>query len=256
MRRYDGHRLRKFRFLGAQLQLVGYRTIYADVSGRAPAWGLSNNATGSGTSTGGEADYATQATISGSKDGHIVMIGGSGVHISGPVDFDNNVNMASHRINNLAAGVAGTDAVNLDQLNAAIKAAGDNPYVVTNTGTYAAATPAKAGGSGTAIGANANASGISAVALGGNTTATGQNALAIGTLSRATAAETVAVGVSANAQAVNSTALGRGAASTAPTRSRSVTDRWRIARTAYPSVRGRCNVRSRTWQPVRRIRTP
>ncbi|WP_436967878.1 YadA-like family protein [Burkholderia multivorans] len=176
---------------------------------------MSNNATGSGTSTGGEADYATQATISGSKDGHIVMIGGSGVHISGPVDFDNNVNMASHRINNLAAGVAGTDAVNLDQLNAAIKAAGDNPYVVTNTGTYAAATPAKAGGSGTAIGANANASGISAVALGGNTTATGQNALAIGTLSSATAAETVAVGVGANAQAVNSTALGRGAASTA-----------------------------------------
>ncbi|WP_334011659.1 YadA-like family protein [Burkholderia cepacia] len=150
----------------------------------------------------------------GGTDGHLVVYGANGVHISGPADFNNNVNMTNHRITGLAAGTAGTDAVNLNQLNSAIAAAAgtSNPYVVTNTGTYAAATAARAGGSATAIGANANAGGTSAVALGGNTVATGQNAVALGTLANATGAETVAVGVSARATGNNSTAMGRGAA--------------------------------------------
>ncbi|WP_425127270.1 YadA-like family protein [Burkholderia cepacia] len=84
--------------------------------------------------------------------------------------------------------------------------------MVTNTGTYATAAAARAGGSATAIGANANAGGTSAVALGGNTVATGQNAVALGTLANATGSETVAVGVSARATGSNSTAMGRGAA--------------------------------------------
>ncbi|ESS37750.1 hypothetical protein P355_0468 [Burkholderia cenocepacia KC-01] len=142
------------------------------------------------------------------------MYGQNGVHVSGPADFNSNVNMTNHRITGLAAGTAGTDAVNLNQLNSAIAAAAttSNPYVVTNTGTYAAATAARAGGSATAIGANANAGGTSAVALGGNTVATGQNAVALGTLANATGSETVAVGVSARATGNNSTAMGRGAA--------------------------------------------
>ncbi|RQU74699.1 hypothetical protein DF049_24445 [Burkholderia cenocepacia] len=161
----------------------------------------------------GQASAATEAGISGTVDGHLFLLGGSGVHLRGPVDVDSNFNMTNHRINNLAAGTAGTDAVNVNQLNAAIKAAGTaNPYVVTNTGTYAAATAARAGGSATAIGANANAGGTSAVALGGNTVATGQNAVALGTLANATGSETVAVGVSARATGNNSTAMGRGAA--------------------------------------------
>ncbi|WP_230469058.1 MULTISPECIES: YadA-like family protein [Burkholderia] len=180
-----------------------------------PSFMLYNNTTPAGSGAG-VASAATEAGIMGSSDGHLVLLGGSGVHITGPADFDNNVNMTSHRINNLAAGVAGTDAVNLNQLNAAVAAAGsDNPYVVTNTGTYAAATPAQAGSSATAIGANANASGLSAVALGGNTVASGVNGVAIGTLAQATGWETVAVGVGANAQGANSTAVGRGATSTA-----------------------------------------
>ncbi|KUY78024.1 hypothetical protein WI27_14995 [Burkholderia cepacia] len=142
------------------------------------------------------------------------MYGANGVHISGPADFNNNVNMTNHRVTGLAAGTAGTDAVNLNQLNSAIAAAAAtaNPYVVTNTGTYAAATAARAGGSATAIGANANAGGTSAVALGGNTVATGQNAVALGTLANATGSETVAVGVGARATGSNSTAMGRSAA--------------------------------------------
>ncbi|WP_277626117.1 ESPR-type extended signal peptide-containing protein, partial [Burkholderia cenocepacia] len=177
------------------------------------AFQLYNHSNGAGGGVG-QPSAATEAGISGSKNGHLVLLGGSGVHIVGPADFDNNVNMTNHQVKNLAAGTAGTDAVNLNQLNSAIAAAKtpDNPYVVTNTGTYAAATAARAGTSGTAVGANANAGGISAVALGGNTVATGQNAVALGTLANATGSETVAVGVSARATANNATAVGRAAA--------------------------------------------
>ncbi|MDI9679738.1 YadA family autotransporter adhesin [Burkholderia cenocepacia] len=114
---------------------------------------------------------------------------------------------------NAAAGTNGTAAVNLDQMNTALddSEVADNPYVVTNTGTYASAIPAQAGGSATAIGANANANATSAVALGGNTVATAQNAVALGTLANATGSETVAIGVSARAAGNNSTSLGRSA---------------------------------------------
>ncbi|QND98074.1 adhesin YadA precursor [Burkholderia cenocepacia] len=177
--------------------------------GHAPSFILGNNA-----NTNGASGLAQTASVMGSTDGHLVLYGQNGVHVSGPADFNSNVNMTNHRITGLAAGTAGTDAVNLNQLNSAIAAAAttSNPYVVTNTGTYAAATAARAGGSATAIGANANAGGTSAVALGGNTVATGQNAVALGTLANATGSETVAVGVSARATGNNSTAMGRGAA--------------------------------------------
>ncbi|WP_265181091.1 YadA-like family protein [Burkholderia cenocepacia] len=149
----------------------------------------------------------------GGTDGHLVVYGANGVHISGPADFNNNVNMTNHRITGLAAGTAGTDAVNLNQLNSAIAAAAGtaNPYVVTNTGTYAAATAARAGSSATAVGANANAAGTSAVALGGNTLASAQNATAIGTLASATGTESTAIGASARAFGNGSTALGQAA---------------------------------------------
>ncbi|MBN3741697.1 YadA-like family protein [Burkholderia sp. Tr-20355] len=180
--------------------------------GHVRSFQLYNNSNVNGGGVG-QASAATEAGISGTVDGHLFLLGGSGVHLRGPVDVDSNFNMTNHRINNLAAGTAGTDAVNVNQLNAAIAAAGTaNPYVVTNTGTYATATAARAGGSATAIGANANAGGTSAVALGGNTVATGQNAVALGTLANATGSEAVAVGVGARATGGNSTAMGRGAA--------------------------------------------
>ncbi|SOT42171.1 YadA-like family protein [Burkholderia cenocepacia] len=180
---------------------------------RALAFQLYNHSNGAGGGVG-QPSAATEAGISGSKDGHLVLLGGSGVHIVGPADFDNNVNMTNHQVKNLAAGTAGTDAVNLNQLNSAIAAAKTepNPYVATSTGLYAAATAARAGSSATAVGANANASGTSAVALGGNTVATAANALALGTLSSATANEAIAIGVGARATANNATALGRAAA--------------------------------------------
>ncbi|MCA7994995.1 YadA-like family protein [Burkholderia cepacia] len=180
---------------------------------RATSFMLYNNATANGTSTGARGSAGTEAGIQGSTDGHLTLLGGAGVHVIGAADFSANVNMTNHRITGLAAGTAGTDAVNLNQLNSAIAAANTaaNPYVVTNTGTYAAATAARAGSSATAIGANANAAGTSAVALGGNTVASSQNATAIGTLASATGSESTAIGASARAFGNGSTALGQAA---------------------------------------------
>nr|WP_249191735.1 YadA-like family protein [Burkholderia cenocepacia] len=180
--------------------------------GHARSFQLYNNANANGSGIG-QASAATEAGISGTVDGHLFLLGGSGVHLRGPVDVDSNFNMTNHRINNLAAGVAGTDAVNLNQLNSAIASAAtaSNPYVAISTGTYAAATAARAGSSATAIGANASATGTSAVALGGNTVASAQNATAIGTLSRATGSESAAVGTSANAAGANASAFGQAA---------------------------------------------
>ncbi|WP_277625665.1 YadA-like family protein [Burkholderia stabilis] len=179
------------------------------------AFQLYNNTASNGSGVG-PASAATEVGIGGSKDGHLMLLGGSGVHIQGPADFDNNVNLTNHRINNLAAGTADTDAVNVAQLKAAITAS-DDPYVSIATGLYATAKPAvtTAGNSGIAIGANASSTGVSAIALGGNTVASAANAMAIGTIANATAAETTAVGVGANATANNATALGRGASATA-----------------------------------------
>nr|WP_310640641.1 YadA-like family protein [Burkholderia cenocepacia] len=187
-------------------------TSLAAYQGHAPAFILANNAGTNGSSVGAS---APTASVMGGTDGHLVVYGQSGVHISGPADFDNNVNMTNHRITGLANGTAGTDAVNVNQLNAAIAnaATAGNPYVAVSTGNYATATAAvaTAGNSATAVGGNARATGISAVAIGGNTVASNQNATALGTLATVTGNESVAVGSSARATAGNTTVVGQAA---------------------------------------------
>jgi len=180
--------------------------------GHAPSFVLGNGGDLNGAA--GTGATASTASVAGSRDGHLMIYGANGVHITGATDFANTVSMTNNRIQNLAAGTAGTDAVNLNQLNAAI-AATDNAYVAFSTGTYAANAAATVGNnSATAIGPNASATGISAVALGGNTVASAQNAVALGTLARATGLETTAVGVGAAATGASAMALGRGAAAT------------------------------------------
>ncbi|VWB96439.1 YadA-like family protein [Burkholderia metallica] len=180
--------------------------------GHAPSFVLGNGGDLNGASGAGAT--ANTASVAGSRDGHVMIYGANGVHITGTTDFANGVSMTNNRIQNLAAGTSGTDAVNVNQLNAAIAATNDK-YVAFSTGTYAADAAATVGGnSATAIGPNASATGISSVALGGNTVASGQNAVALGTLARTTGSEATAVGVGAAATGTAATALGRGAAAT------------------------------------------
>nr|WP_175822762.1 YadA-like family protein [Burkholderia sp. BCC0419] len=179
--------------------------------GHAPSFVLGNNA-----NTNGAAGSTPTASVMGSTDGHLVLYGQNGVHVSGPADFNNNVNMTNHRITGLAAGTAGTDAVNLNQLNSAIAnaATASNPYVAISTGASAAATAARAGNSATAVGANANAAGVAAAAFGGNTVASGDGAAAFGTGASAVGANAVALGRSTSTSGTFGTAIGYGANAT------------------------------------------
>uniref|UniRef100_UPI00084753AA beta strand repeat-containing protein n=2 Tax=Burkholderia cenocepacia TaxID=95486 RepID=UPI00084753AA len=102
-------------------------------------------------------------------------------------------------LKNVAKGVDGTDAVNVDQLTGATQsirddlAAGtlDMRYIKVNaTGVQANA----AGANSVAIGSGANANGVGALALGTGARAQGVNAVALGFNSVATQANTVSVG--------------------------------------------------------------
>ncbi|AQQ37678.1 hypothetical protein A8E81_36775 [Burkholderia cenocepacia] len=211
---------------------------------RTTSFMLYNNATANGTSTGSRGSAGTEAGIQGSRDGHLSLLGGAGVHIMGPADFNNNVNMTNHRITGLAAGTAGTDAVNLNQLNSAIASAAtaSNPYVRINstaTGANAATTNsiaigpnasvttggvtganssiaigngAAAGGTDSImIGTNARHAGSGATVLGANASAMGGGAgVAFGYGSSAAGTAGVALGSSSQASGRNSVALGTG----------------------------------------------
>lgn len=116
-------------------------------------------------------------------------------------------------MHNVAAGVSGQDAVNMDQFNGAVarltQAAADavNPFFNADgnretesavaSGTHAVAAGAGAFAQGTgavAAGANAAASGSQAVALGERAVASADNATAIGAGSIADRANTVSIG--------------------------------------------------------------
>nr|WP_276209008.1 YadA-like family protein [Burkholderia cenocepacia] len=204
-------------------------TRLASYQGHAPAFILGNNANTNGATSG----TAPTASVMGSTDGHLVMYGQNGVHISGPADFNNNVNMTSHRITGLANGTAGTDAVNVNQLNAAIANAATtgNPYVAVRGTTAANATGSRsiaigdgaiarnttgggtAGQTNIAIGAAANTSGgFGQIALGES--ASTQNSAAGGSIAIGRSATTtqrgVAIGDGASVTAQYGVALGDG----------------------------------------------
>ena len=116
---------------------------------------------------------------------------------------------AERQITNVAAGTEGTDAVNLDQLNALAEAsenatryfkangAGDGSDDATATGDYATASGAAAlaeGVGATATGSGAFAIANGATATGFNATATGENSVASGAGAQATGAGAVALG--------------------------------------------------------------
>ncbi|MET1475510.1 MULTISPECIES: YadA-like family protein [Burkholderia] len=194
--------------------------------GHVRSFQLYNNSNVNGGGVG-QASAATEAGISGTVDGHLFLLGGSGVHLRGPVDFDSNASMTNHRITNLANGTAGTDAVNLNQLNAAVAATG-NPYVDVRGTTAANATGSRsiaigdgaiarntagAGQTNIAIGAAANtAGGFGQIALGENASA--QNSAAGGAIAIGRNATTtqrgVAIGDGAMATAWYGVALGDG----------------------------------------------
>ena len=88
---------------------------------------------------------------------------------------------ADVRVHNVAQGVAGTDAVNVDQLNTAIGTVAKTKYYgVNSTGGSNEFGGGASGADAIASGKNASASGDNAVAIGFGATATNANSVALG----------------------------------------------------------------------------
>jgi autotransporter adhesin len=118
------------------------------------------------------------------------------------------INMGGNVVSNVAAGVAGTDAVNVSQLGAATAAVATHYYSVNDNGTQQAnyTNGGATGANSLAAGVAASAAGVQATALGNGATAGLANSVALGSGSIATGASSIAgnaaLGVSNNAGAV------------------------------------------------------
>lgn len=172
------------------------------------AWASGLNASAIGESARATASAATAI-------GRGAVSSAAGATAVGANSVANQVNTVSvgtaaaggqRRIVNLAAGSAATDAVNVAQMNAALAANTDNPYVkaTPNSGSR----PASATGSAAvAIGSGATTSASYGVAIGSGAAAGGRM-VALGTDSVATGVSSMALGDRANAAHANAVALG------------------------------------------------
>ncbi|RAD12032.1 YadA family autotransporter adhesin, partial [Burkholderia multivorans] len=124
--------------------------------------------------------------------------------LSTPQSSAGEVNVGNRQITGLAAGMAGTDAVNVSQLNAvADQLTTLIDQRTSNLGGSYTTNPDGANVPPGSTGPNSSAGGSGAVASGSNSTAVGNNALASGN-------GTTAIGVGASASGNNSTAIGNG----------------------------------------------
>ena len=121
--------------------------------------------------------------------------GGQILSVAAKYRYLSKVDVQANKIVNVAAGVAGTDAVNLSQLNGA-----DKYFHVNSTEADSSATATNA----IAIGPNAKASGEFSNALGRNASATGYAASVLGATAAASGDYSTAVGVFSNAAALGS----------------------------------------------------
>ncbi|MBP0607566.1 ESPR-type extended signal peptide-containing protein [Burkholderia sola] len=173
-------------------------------------WAIAIGSTSAATGDGAIA-LGTVAAASGTN---AVALGARSV-----ADRDNSVSVGSstlqRQIANVAAGTQGTDAVNLNQMQAAITAA-DNPRVIVG-GTVDATATGRAGNIAIGSGANsaANALNSASIALGENANSTNAGSIAIGSTSSATGSESIAVGLRATATGTGAIVLGGDASATA-----------------------------------------
>ncbi|WP_150115365.1 hypothetical protein, partial [Pelagerythrobacter marensis] len=154
-------------------------------------------------------DLADDITVNSLVAGN-TTINPNGLTIAGgPSVTTGGINAGGMVISNVAPGVAGTDAVNIDQLQAAQAAATTHYYSVDDNGLQ--------GGNYNndgATGANAVAAGVGAVANGTGATALGSSSVAQGTGAaavaggRATASYAIAIGNQAQANGTLSTVVG------------------------------------------------
>ena len=140
-------------------------------------------------------------------DTGLTIVGGPSVTVDG-IDAGNQV------ITGVAAGVAGTDAVNVSQLEATAEATRTKYYSVNSTGGGNFDNDGATGADAIAAGKDAEAEGDEAVAMGLAASASGDGSLALGAGAQAQALNALAIGAGAVSSHANSIALGAGSATT------------------------------------------
>lgn len=174
--------------------------------------------------------YTNQQLTSGTVNANFATVTAGGLTINP----GSNIDMGGNIVHNIAAGVAGTDAVNVDQLNSAVTNIGNQANTYTDaktkyfqansTGAAASATgtdsvaigpgTVTSGNSAIAGGLNATASADDTVVFGANSTGSAVGAVAVGSGSTSSGAGAVAMGQGAGATMAGSVALGQGAQAT------------------------------------------
>ncbi len=134
--------------------------------------------------------------------------------VGGPSITSAGIDAGSTRITNVATGVDGTDAVNVDQLDDTIEARRTRYYSVNSTGGGNEANDGATGADAIASGRDAEADGDQAVAMGVGAQAAGNGSVALGAGARAQAVNSLAFGNGAVASHGNSIAMGAGSATT------------------------------------------
>ncbi|MBD7955065.1 YadA-like family protein [Stenotrophomonas sp. Sa5BUN4] len=134
--------------------------------------------------------------------------------VGGPSITSAGIDAGSSRVTNVAAGVDGTDAVNVDQMGDAIEAGRTRYYSVNSTGGGNEANDGATGADAIAAGRDAQADGDQAVAMGVGAVAAGTGSLALGAGANAQAVNSLAFGNGAVASHGNSIAMGAGSATT------------------------------------------
>jgi len=134
--------------------------------------------------------------------------------VGGPSITSAGIDAGSTRITNVATGVDGSDAVNVDQLDDTIEARRTRYYSVNSTGGGNEANDGATGADAIASGRDAEADGDQAVAMGLGAQAAGNGSVALGAGARAQAVNSLAFGNGAVASHGNSIAMGAGSATT------------------------------------------
>ncbi|WP_239483381.1 ESPR-type extended signal peptide-containing protein [Burkholderia sp. MS455] len=178
----------------------------------AVAIGSYSNATGAGavalggSNTASGSNSAALGIFASAGGTNSVALGASSVATDA-----NTVSVGSaslkRKIVNVDAGTAGTDAVNVDQMNAAI-AASDNPYIQVLGATSGATAAVATGSAAMAIGNSASATGTNTLAMGSGASASGMNGIALGATSVASGNNGAAIGTGATAAGSGDVAIG------------------------------------------------
>ena len=183
-------------------QLFATNQSIADVATTAgKGWNLSANgeATPQNIAPGGTADFADGSNTTVTRTGNQIKVdvvadpifnsvttgntkidNGGLTIVGGPSVTVNGIDAGSKVITNVAPGVAGTDGVNIDQLNTTVAGSKTKYYSVNSTGGGNEANDGATGADAIASGKNATAAGASAVAIGLGATAGTANSVALG----------------------------------------------------------------------------